>query len=466
MTTADPISPALRRLAMIAILLSTLTGTIDASIVNVALPTLATDLQATPSQTVWVTTAFLLAVACAVPATSALGDQVGRRRLFLVGVPIFTLSSLGCALAPTLGTLITLRVLQGVGSAVVLAAAIPLIRSLFPSHQLGQALGFNAMTVALGTSAGPALGGLILVALPWPWLFLINVPIGAVSFALAWAALPPSRPEAGHYDWQGALFAAGSIGCLLLGVRELANIDTLRRAAALLLMCGLFAALFIRREHRARRPAIPLGLFTPRFSLTVGAAWASFVAQGIAFVALPFLLQGSLGETPLQSALLITPWPLIIVFAAPVSGRFADRISPARLALVGLVVITGGLAMLALLGSAPSTWLVLVATGICGLGFGIFQSPNNRDMMTAAPAQYAASAAAVLNTNRSVGQSAGSAVVSIALVATGAAAGTMSRQAHAASEVLWAAVAAAAGAAALCAIKLRSTSVSDCSLRS
>ncbi|WP_066520156.1 MFS transporter [Curtobacterium ammoniigenes] len=444
-----------RVLSMVAILLSTLISTIDTSIVNVALPKLSRELHAPPSETVWIATAFLLAVACAVPATSALGDQFGRRRLFLIGVPVFTLASLGCALSPTLPVLVGFRIAQGLGSAVVLAVAIPLIRRLFSHEQLGQMLGFNAMTVALGTSLGPTLGGVILATLSWPWLFLINVPIGAISFTLAYIVMPPSRPERGDYDVPGALWAATAIAATLLAVRQLAEPRTLWQAAVLLLLAAAAVIFFIRRERVAPRPLIPLGLFTETFSLTVATAWSSFLGQGIAFIALPFLFQSAYGATPLQSALLFTPWPLVIVFVAPLSGRLADRVRPAVLAVSGLSVFTIGLVMLATLGASPPIWLVLVATAVCGAGYGLFQSPNNRDMMAAAPLRFSASASAVLNTNRSVGQSAGAAAVSIALVLTGAGTGSIAAQASAASGVLWVAVAAAAAATIVSLTKLR-----------
>lgn len=457
MTIAPPVELTNRRrvLSMVAILLSTLISTIDTSIVNVALPRLSRELHAAPGATVWIATGFLLAVACAVPATSALGDHFGRRRLFLIGVPVFTLASLGCALSSTLPMLIAFRVLQGLGSAVVLAVAIPLIRRLFAHEQLGQMLGFNAMTVALGTSLGPTLGGLILATARWPWLFLINVPIGVASFVLAYVVMPPSRPERGDYDVPGAVWAAAAIAATLLGVRELAATNTLWAAAALFAVAASAVVLFIRRERVAPRPLIPLGLFTDTFTLTVATAWSSFLGQGIAFIALPFLFQSAYGATPLQSALLFTPWPLVIVFVAPLSGRLADRIRPAILAVSGLTVYTLGLLMLAMLGSAPPVWLVLLATAVCGAGYGLFQSPNNRDMMAAAPVRFSASASAVLNTNRSVGQSAGAAAVSIALVLTGAASGSLAAQASAADGVLWVAVAASVGAALLSLAKLR-----------
>lgn len=454
--SAPTLTPLRRNLAVVAILLSTLAATIDASIVNVALPKLSRELHVAPGETVWVTTAFLLAAACAVPATSALGDQVGRRRLFLVGVPVFTLASLGCALAPTLAWLVAFRAAQGLGSAAIMAVALPLFRNIFPPEMLGQIFGLNAMTVALGTSIGPTLGGVILQVASWPWLFLINLPIGVVSFTLAVFFVPGRAPAFGDYDWQGAVLAASAIACFLIGARQLATVGTLWVAGVLLVACAVFVVLFIRRERRATRPLIPLGLFTGVFSLTVGTAWASFLGQGVAFVALPFLFQSAYHATPLESAVLFTPWPLVIVFVAPLSGRVADRVRPANLAVAGLAILTVGFIMCALLGSHPPIWLVLLSTAVCGFGFGTFQSPNNRDMMAVAPLKFAASAAAVVNTNRSVAQSAGAAAVSMALVLSGAASGSLGAQSSAAISVLWVAVAAGAGATILSLIKLRS----------
>jgi DHA2 family multidrug resistance protein-like MFS transporter len=429
---------------MVAIEIAILMATIDTSIVNVALPQLSRDLNSSPSATVWVTTAFLLAVACTVPAASGLADQFGRKRLFIIGLPIFTLASLACALAPTLGLLVTARVAQAIGSAMVFAVAIPLIRRLFPPERLGSMLGINAMAVALGSCAGPALGGVILANLSWPWLFLINVPIGVIGTIVALIFMPHRLPERGDYDLPGALIAAAAIACFLLGIHQLAETASLWIAVLLLAVCAALVILFIRVEKRMTRPIIPIDMFTGRFSLAVLTAFWSFFGQGVAFVALPFLFQTAYHATPLESALLFTPWPLVIVFVAPLSGRLADRYSTKWLAAIGLIIFTIGLLALALLGSHPPIWQVLVSTGITGLGFAVFQSPNNKDMMSAAPMKYASSAAGILNVNRTLAQSAGSGAVSMALVLAGASAGSLASQASAANSVLFVAVAGAA----------------------
>ena len=462
MTSADGIvelSPVRRNLSVVALLLTMLMTNIDSSIVNVALPQLSRDLKTTPSDVVWVVTAFLLAVSCAIPAMSGLADRIGRKRMFVIGTPIFTLASLACALSPSLGWLVAGRVAQGVSAAMLFAVVIPIYRRLFPPARLGTILGLNAMTVAIGISAGPALGGLILANLSWPWLFLINLPIGLVATTLGLLFIPHRVPARSPFDTVGALAAAAAIACFLLGVHQLAATSTLWFAALLLAACAVFVVLLVRVERRAERPVIPLALFNGKFNLAVLTAFWSFFGQGVAFVALPFLFQTAYHATPLESALLFTPWPLVIVFVAPIAGRLADRYPSERLAVIGLSIFTAGLLSLSLLGAHPPIWQVLASTAVTGLGFGVFQSPNNRDMMSAAPMHYASSAAGILNLNRSLAQSAGAGAVSMALVLAGASAGSLSSQASAANGALVVAVIGAAISVVVSVIKLRGARV-------
>ena len=429
--------------------------TLDASIVNVALPQLSRSLHATPAGIVWVTTAYLLAIACSVPATSALGDQIGRRRLFLVGVPLFTLASIGCAASPNLTSLITCQVFLGLGTATILAVTIPTLRSMFPPNRFGAILGVNAMAVAVGTCAGPVVGGVVLAIASWPWLFLINVPIGVLALALGVFTFPRHYPTPRNFDWPGVVTCGLAVLAFLIGMHDVADVTTLWRAGLFLVACAVLVVAFLRIERGAVRPVIPFDLWNGLFSLSVLTSFCSFLGQGVAFVALPFLFQSAYGATPLQSALLFLPWPAVIVFIAPLSGRLADRVRPGVLAFTGLAVYLAALVAIALLGQHPPTWLVLTTTGVAGLGYGIFQSPNNREMQGAAPLKYAASAAAVLNLNRNVAQSVGSAAVSVALVLTGAISGSVAEEAQAATSVLWVAVIAVALAVVISAIKLR-----------
>jgi len=448
-------SPVRRNVAMIAVLMSMLMTNIDTSIINVALPQLAHDLAVTPADAVWVATAFLLAVSCSIPAMTGLADQIGRKRMFLIGTPAFTVASLACALSPSFGVLVASRVLQGIAAAMLFAVAIPIYRRIFPPERLGFVLGMNAMVVALGICAGPTLGGLILAHLDWPWLFLINLPIGALATVLGSVFLPSRLPTRGGYDLAGALTAAAAIACFLLGVHQLADPSTLWIAGILLVACGLLTTVFVLIERRATRPVLPPSLFNGRVTLAVLTAFWSFFGQGAAFVALPFLFQSAYHASPLQSALLFTPWPLIIIMMSPLSGRLADKYPGGNLPVIGLTIFTFGLLALSLLGGQPPIWLVLASTGLTGLGFAIFQPPNNRDMMAATPIRHASAMAGVMNVNRTLAQSLGAGAVSIALVLVGASSVSPALEAQGANNALFVAVAGSAVAVVVSFVKMR-----------
>jgi DHA2 family multidrug resistance protein-like MFS transporter len=340
-------------------------------------------------------------------------------------------------------------------AAMIFAVTIPIYRRLFPPERLGFVLGLNAMVVAIGISAGPTLGGLILDSLSWPWLFLINVPIGVIATFLGATFIPHRQPLRTSYDLGGALVAAAAIASFLVGIHQLTDAGTLWIAGILLVVSAALVFAFVQIERRAARPVIPPDLFSGRFSLAVLTAFWSFFGQGVAFVALPFLFQTAYHATPLQSALLFTPWPVIIVIVAPLSGRLADRYSSSLLAVIGLSIFTLGLLSLALLGGHPPVWQVLASTALCGFGFAVFQSPNNRDMMAAAPMKYASSAAGILNINRSLAQSIGAGAVSMALVLAGASTASLASQAQAANSVLFVGVAGAAISVVISIVKLR-----------
>jgi DHA2 family multidrug resistance protein-like MFS transporter len=347
------------------------------------------------------------------------------------------------------------RVFQGVAAAMLFAVAIPIYRRIFPPERLGFVLGMNAMVVALGICAGPTLGGLILAHLDWPWLFLINLPIGAVATVLGIVFLPSRSPTRGGYDLAGALAAAAAIACFLLGIHQLADPETLWIAGALLVGCGLVSTVFVLIERRATRPVLPPSLFNGRVALAVLTAFWSFFGQGAAFVALPFLFQSAYHASPLQSALLFTPWPLIIVIMSPLSGRLADKYPGGTLPVIGLTVFTFGLLALSLLGGQPPVWLVLASTGLTGLGFAIFQPPNNRDMMAATSIRHASAMAGVMNVNRTLAQSMGAGAVSIALVLVGASSASPGLEAQGANNALFVAVVGSAVAVIVSVVKMR-----------
>ncbi|WP_347556539.1 MFS transporter [Robbsia sp. KACC 23696] len=413
-----------RRLAMIAVMTATAMAVLDGSIVNVALPSIGKALNVSPAATVWVANGYLLSAAMTLVTFAALAYRVGFRALFAGGLIVFTLASLGCALSTSLDMLTVMRLLQGIGGAAALSIGPAIYRTVFPTRLLGRILGLNALLVAASTAIGPTLGGTLLTVLGWEWLFAINVPLGAIAIVLSLKAVPDNRtPTDAPFDIPGAVLSAAAMGALIMATDACSRLGapaTHSRAIAEATGYGALAivsgVLFIFRQRRAAEPLLPLALFgSSRFSLAALTSLASFVGQGITFIALPFLFQNAYGYSAFVSALLFTPWPIGIVLAAPHAGRLADRYPPAVLSTAGLLVFTIGLGLLAMLPMHASPWDIGWRGLVCGIGFGFFQSPNNREMLGNVSRALSGNASGVLAIMRTFGQCFGAAVVAIVL---------------------------------------------------
>jgi len=455
----DGLPGAARRVAIIVMILGTSMTVLDGSIVNVALPMIARSLQVDPAAAVWIANAYILAGAMTMVTFASLGEVLGFRRVYMSGILVFTLASLGCALSPSLAMLNGMRFLQGVGGAAAMSIGPALYRNIFPTRLLGAALGINALVVASSTAAGPAIGGLMLSVLSWQWLFAVNVPIGVLTLLLARRVLPRDPGRGGRFDALGALLSALALGTIVMAVDGLSRHDSWSQE---LLLGGIALAsviLFIIRQHRYAAPLLPLDIFaSQRFSMAVATSLCSFVGQGIAFIALPFLFQGAYGFSPLLSAALFTPWPVAIAITAPIAGRLADRYSASLLSTCGLLVLTLGLVLLACLGAHASVPDILWRAFVCGLGFGFFQSPNNREMLSNAPRTRSGTASGVLAIARTFGQSLGAALVAVVLAATSiaqASADTAQIDASAVHMSLWLAASATLLATVISALRIK-----------
>jgi DHA2 family multidrug resistance protein-like MFS transporter len=439
--------------------LATTMAVLDGTIANTALPTIARDLGASPAESIWVVNGFQLAVAASLLAFAALGRLRGPSRVYRAGVIVFIAGSLACAVARSLPLLIAARVLQGLGASAIMAISPAILREVFPRAQLGRALGLHALVVATSSAAGPALGGVILAVLPWPWLFAINVPFGLVNVALN-SALPKEARNRGWLDMPSVVTSALGFALTIWGLDGFARHEPGWTIAARLLVGIGASVVFVRRQFALPRPMIDLDLFDiAAFSSASATSFATFTAQGLAFIALPFFFQETLGKTPLQSGLLLTSWPLAVAVVAPFAGRLSERIPVGILATSGLAVFTTGLALYAALPANPTTLEIVLRGIVCGLGFGFFQSPNNRELIGSAPREKSTSASGLLAAMRVSGQTLGAAVVAIVFGAFGAsaAAGGAARDvvAHAAPVVLWLACGCAAAATLASAVRLR-----------
>jgi DHA2 family multidrug resistance protein-like MFS transporter len=407
-----------RTVAIASVLAAMVLVVLDAAIANVALPTIARSLHVSPAMSVWVMTAYQTALVMALLPCAALGEAHGHRRVFTAGVALFTGASLLCALAPSLPWLVAARFLQGLGGAAVMALGVALLRFVVPQQQLGAAIGWNALVVALSSAAGPTIGAAILSAASWPWLFAVNLPLGLVVLA-ATRALPQLPGTARRLDLLSVLLNAGAFASLVLGAELLPSRPAL--SALLLASAALAMAALVRREMPREAPLIPLDLLRAgSFRISVIASVCCFAGQTAGMVALPFYLQHGLGQSPLMTGLYMTPWPLTVAIAAPITGRLANRVSTAWLCAAGGVCLAIGLA-------AASRWpmhgapLALVPiTMLCGLGFGLFNVPNNRNMFLAAPAERSGAAGGMQGTARLVGQTAGAIVMTLLFTQTSA----------------------------------------------
>ncbi|EMH4161125.1 MFS transporter [Pluralibacter gergoviae] len=436
-----------RALAMAAVMASTLMAVFDGAMIGIALPRMAQSLNVSAGVAVWFSNAYLLAVSMLLMTFSALAARAGFRRIFFFGLSLFTLASLGCALAPSAPVLIAMRVLQGVGGAATLSISPAILRAIFPNRLLGRILGLNALLIAASTAVAPVLGGTLLATLGWQWLFAINLLPGGLALVLAIKAIPEvQQKRAVPFDGAGALLSAAALGSLIMaatrfsgaarGSHEVSSAVMLWGAAAV-----AAAVLFVRHIQRRPHPLLPPVIFaSSRFTLAALTSLASFVSQGIAFIALPFLFQNVYGHSAFSAALLFTPWPLGIMLVAPRAGLLADRYSPAAISTVGLGIFIVGLALLAALPAHAGVWDIGLRSLVCGVGFGCFQSPNNREIMGNVVREHSGYASGVLAVVRTFGQCLGASIVGVALALLASSAAP-SMEEHAVRLSLWIAVA-------------------------
>jgi MFS transporter, DHA2 family, multidrug resistance protein len=369
-----------------------LTG-LDSSIANVALPTISQRLHVSAVDAIWIANAYQLGLIIFLLPASALGEIIGYRRLFLIGLTVFTVASAGCALAPSWATLIWARMPQGVGSAGAVGVANAMLRYIFPRKMLGQGYGIYAMIAASSSAIGPSVATAILSTFDWRWLFGISVPFGLAVIAAGGLTLPTSPRRSQAFDFSGALLNVCMLGLLLLGLDGISHkASTVSIAAELgsAVLAGLF---LVGAELRQKYPMLPLDLLRiPLFRLSIMISVAIYSAQFLAYISLPFYFREMLGLSQAVTGVLMTPWPLVLVLSAPLTGSLADRYSVGLLCGLGLLFTGAGLVSLAHLSGHPQMTHILWRMILCGVGWGLVVAPNSRALMVSAPASRAGAA--------------------------------------------------------------------------
>jgi DHA2 family multidrug resistance protein-like MFS transporter len=422
------LSPRDRR-AVVALMLAVVLATLDTAIANTALPAIAADLHAAPAASVWVINAYQLAMVATVLPLAAFGEIVGYRRVYIGGLALFTVASVGCALANTLPLLAVARGLQGLGAAGIMSINGALLRQIYPPQRLGRGVGLNALVVGVGFAVGPSVASLILSVAPWPWLFGVNLPLGMIALAFALPSLPASEKRSHTFDRVAALLNVVTFAALILALGSAAQREPAWLVLGALAVSVVGGALLLKREAGHPSPILPIDLFRrPAFALSSLTAVCSFACQGLAFVSLPFYFEGVLHRDQIDTGFLMSPWPIVVAAMAPIAGRLSDRHAPGMLGGIGLAVLAVGMASLALMPAHPSVLDISIRMAICGAGFGFFQSPNLKALMSSAPPERAGGASGIIATSRLLGQATGAALTALCFSLAGV---------HGATDALW-----------------------------
>jgi DHA2 family multidrug resistance protein-like MFS transporter len=403
-----------RRWAVAAIFTALAMASLDTAIANIALPAIAADLKVSPADVVWVVNVYQIALVATLLPLGALGEIVGHQRIYLGGLLLFTLASLGCACAWSLPSLLVARALQGLGASGIMSVNSALIRFVYPSRMLGRGFGHNALVVATAFTLGPTIASGILAVATWPWLFAVNIPFGLTAIAIGLRTLPPT-PRAVHaFDFLGAAMAAGCLGLFILGIGSAAH-KAGPGLVSVELTVGILLGWYLTRRHADHpAPMLPIDLFRrPMFALSAATSACSFAVQGLAFVSLPFYFEDILLRTQVETGFFMTPWPLVVAIMAPIGGRLSDRYPVGILGGVGLALLCLGMVLLATLPTAPGVANIVWRMVICGIGFGFFQTPNIKALMASAPSGRSGSASGIVATARLTGQTIGAALAAL-----------------------------------------------------
>ena len=393
---------------------------LDNTVVNVALPSIQRDLGATLSELQWIVTGYALAFASLMLIGGKVADAYGRRRIFVIGIVVFTLASLFCGLATSSEMLIVARIFQGAGAALMNPATLSIIAATFPPHQRGAAIGIWAGVSGLALAIGPLVGGLITEHLDWNWIFFVNIPVGVLGIAASYLFIDESRDETHvSLDLPGLATSALGLFALTYGLIE-ANAYgwTSARIVGAFALAAVSLAAFVVIERRRRDPMLPLDLFRSR-TFTGANLVILLVALAMfgVFFFVSLYMQNVLGYSAVQAGAAFLPMTILIILVAPIAGKASDRIGSRGLLTAGMLLVALQLVLFSRLGSDASYWNLLPALVIGGLGMALTMTPSTAAATRSVSVDKAGVGSAVLNSSRQVGGTMGIALIGAIMAA-------------------------------------------------
>ena len=389
---------------------------LDGTICNVALPTIAEELGVSPADSIWIVNAFQLVIMMLLLPFSTLGELVGYKKVYNIGVLLFTAGSLFCALASGFYALVAARVFQGIGSAMIMSVNTSLVKIIYPRRHLGKGVGLNATVVAIASVTGPSVAAGILSVTTWEWLFAINVPLGILTWILARKYLPdnPTKVTGRRFNWKDACLNAATFGLMIGCLEAYSHGADWHIVTVVVLVLIIVAAVYVQSQKGRQFPMLPFDLLKiPVFSMSVGTSIISFTCQQLVFISMPFMLMNTYGYDAAVTGLLMTASPVAIMFVAPVAGLMIGKVHPGLLGGIGIGLMSFVCFSFLFFPEEATYFGFIWRMMLFGTGFGLFQSPNNHILLSSAPPHRTGSAGGMLASARLVGQTTGAAMVAL-----------------------------------------------------
>ncbi|HHY26143.1 MAG TPA: MFS transporter [Desulfitobacterium dehalogenans] len=402
------------RSTMIICLLTSFIGSFMSNSVNIAIPAISLDFTVSQLHLNWIVTIYLLSSAALALPFGRLADIIGRKKLFLIGIGLFGLSSLGCSLTSSFNVLILFRLLQGVANAMVAGTSMAILTTVVPPQQRGKALGIASAAVYIGLSLGPVLGGLIVKVISWRGIFVFGFAVDVIIFLLIITKLTGEWKvaEGEAYDYQGGILWVSGLALLLFALSNL----TLAPYYTLLFIAGVvLLVLFIRVELKAVSPIFAIKVFaknTP-FIFSNLATVINYMATFALSYLLSLYLQLVLGLDSSLSGLILLSQPVLMAILSPFAGRLSDKVEPRILSSIGMAITAAGLFLIIFFKASTPIFLIVANLVFIGIGFGLFSSPNTNAIMSSVEKRYYSIASSTLGTMRLLGQTLSMATVSL-----------------------------------------------------